>query len=317
MSIKWGPFEHAIWKNLNDSGLEKCETFLLSVSGGLDSIVLLDVMLKIKPHAEFKIFHYHHGPSADTEQYEFRNKCADLVSNTVLKLNSQKIKYFSDKSLNQLDSEELARLARWDSLNLIKKVTDIVITGHHLDDQVETILLKLIRGTSIEGLSAFKMWNQMVFRPFINFNKSELLKYAQDHDLVWFDDPSNQKSDYLRNWVRNEWLQALEIKKPGARENLARSLVRVAESAQGDSTFEQLYLSNCENLHLSRSWFLLLPKNDQLRTLALYLKAHSIYNFTSGQLEEIRKRLDKNQKDLTFELLEKKWVINATHIVLV
>jgi len=57
-------------------------------------------------------------------------------------------------------------------------------------------------------------------------------------------------------------------------------------------------------------------QSDQLRGLALFLKSHQIHNFTSGQLEEIKKRLDNNQKDITFEILGKKWVINASQIML-
>jgi hypothetical protein len=97
---------------------------------------------------------------------------------------------------------------------------------------------------------------------------------------------------------------------------LAESLFRIASQLDSQAEFKLVFDTDSELPALSRAWYLTLSRADQSRALALYLKSRSISEFTSGQIEEIRKRLDKNQKDLIFEILGRKWVINATQIML-
>ncbi len=316
MQKKWNGFEHQIWKNLADQGLEKHDNFMLSVSGGLDSMVLLKVMQALKPQAHIKVFHYHHGPSQFADLADFRSQCRTLIQSEISNSGFSNSRFLTAEGEIELLSEEKARDARWTALNSFTEPQDIVVTAHHLDDRLETVLLKLIRGTSHEGISGFQMWNRKVLRPFLNVSKAELKTYAEEKAVRWCEDPTNQESDYLRNWLRNEWLPDLERKVTGGRDNLGRSLLRIADTLKESSTFEQSFELNSQGCKVSRSWYSFLSKNEQLRALALLLRKQEIREFTAGQLEEIRKRLDKNQKDLTFEMLERKWVINATHIVL-
>ncbi len=316
MQKKWNGFEHQIWKNLSDHGLEKHESFLLAVSGGLDSMVLLHALRAVKPQAHLKVFHYHHGPAPNAELAAFRSQCRDLIRSQVTEFESPHIEFLTAESAVELSSEEQAREARWSALWSVRQAGDIVVTAHHLDDRLETVLLKLIRGSSLEGISGFRMWNQKILRPFLNLSRAELKKYADEKIIKWHEDPTNQESDYLRNWMRNKWLPALEEKVAGGRDNLSRSILRIADSQNETSTFEQAFEMHRQGASVERGWFSFLSKNDQIRALALLLKKQNIHDFTTGQLEEIRKRLDKNQKDLTFDLVERKWVINATHIVI-
>ncbi|MEQ1722847.1 MAG: ATP-binding protein, partial [Pseudobdellovibrio sp.] len=146
--------------------------------------------------------------------------------------------------------------------------------------------------------------------------KSELLDYAQKQNIDWNTDPSNLDESYLRNWIRENWLKQLDEKVNLGSKNLAKSFFRIADLIAEHSTFELEIDEKSDGFALSRGWYVSLSKADQLRALSLYLKKHQIFNFTTGQLEEIRKRLDKNQKDITFELLARKWVINASQIML-
>lgn len=313
----WSSFEHAIWKNLIAAELSESQSFVLTISGGLDSMVLLEVMHKLKPRAKFKVLHYHHGQSEGIELLNFRNECLQLVKQRV---NFLKTKHDTDFlsfiSEEKLQTEEDFRDARWLFFNSVAKPNDVLVTAHHLDDRLETILLKLIRGASLDGVSAFKMWNNKVFRPFLNVSKSDLQDYAQNNNIIFLEDPSNSKSSYLRNWVRNEWLVQLDKKLEGGRLNLAKSLIKIADESIDNDNFVSKFEMNFVDNQLNRNWYLTLSRNEQLRCLALLLKQVGVYQFTSGHLEEIRKRLDKNQKELTFELLGIKWVINATQVVL-
>jgi tRNA(Ile)-lysidine synthase len=312
----WGNLEHRVWNELNEHGLQQKNNFAIAVSGGLDSVVLLDVFLRIKPQSHIKVLHFHHGPSSDEQLNLFRSESERLVRSIVEAQANNTVIFINERSLVALKSEEDCRDARWNFIRRNLQNDEVLVTAHHLDDRFETILLKMIRGTSLEGVSAFSMWNGSIFRPFLNFPKSELLAYAQQRNLKWVEDPSNQESDFLRNWLRNDWLKKLEDRVPGARANLARSLFKMIEVEGNDRTFEEAFLLNCDGNTLTRDWFSLLSPHNQIRALAMFLKRNNLHEFSTGQLEEIRKRLDKNQKELTFEMLSRKWVINATQIVI-
>lgn len=316
MSQNWSDFEHSLWKSLKKCELDSHQHFLLTVSGGLDSMVLLESFLNVKPQAHIKVVHFHHGDSANKEVTQFRQLAHDHVQNYVLIKNSSHLQFISKKSEIELSSEDEMRTARWNFINSQKAKHDVLVTGHHLDDHIETLLLKMIRGTSVDGFVTFKMWNDSIFRPFIELPKSDLLNYAKSCQLDWIEDFSNQQTHYLRNWIRGVWLKELDDKVEGGRSNLGRSLFRILAELNHHSEFCLVYSPDSQQESLSRQWFLTLSKSDQLRGLALFLKKHQIHSFTTGQLEEIRKRLDKNQKDYTFEILGRKWVINATQIML-
>ncbi len=335
MSEMWSAFEHRIWKHLKEYDLAAHDNFILAVSGGLDSMVLLNVFLKLKPRATFKVAYYHHGKSGDKLQDEFRNSAYDIVQQKITSINltnaetnktnmKTNVVFYSEQSPVVLKSEVQMRNSRWGFLRQLVSSDEIIVTAHHLDDFLETMLLKMIRGTSADGLISFKMWNKKIFRPFLETSKLELLEYAQINSINWVADPSNTETHYLRNWLREKWLKDLEKKVKNASKNLAKSLLRTASALSQTQTFELVFCpetnlktnSETNSSTLSRSWYVSLSKADQLRSLALLLKKHQIYDFTTGQLEEIRKRLDKNRKDITFEILGRKWVINASQIML-
>ena len=316
MSSNWTPFEHQIWKNFKEPALDTHDNFILAVSGGLDSMVLLDVFVRLRPQARLKVAHFHHGPSGNSDQDQFRELALDVVKHKILDLQRENVVFYSEKSTVQYDTEDQMRNARWKFLREIKTSNEVFVTAHHLDDRLETMLLKMLRGTSLDGFLAFKMWNEDIFRPFLNSTKKELVEFADEHKIGWVEDPSNQQDRYLRNWLREKWLKELDEKLEGGSKNLARSLLKIGNAANEKSVFELVLIEDKDQFVLCRQWYVSLSKSDQLRGLALFLKKHQIHSFTSGQLEEIRKRLDKNQKDITFEILGKKWVINASRIVL-
>lgn len=316
MSETWTAFEHRIWQNLKEYNLDSHNNFILAISGGLDSMVLLEVFLKLKPKAHIKVVYYHHGNSNDIMQDEYRNRSHDVVKNKISNLNSDNVIFYTEKSDKILSSEEQMRSARWGFIRSLKTSDEIIVTAHHLDDLFETMLLKMIRGTSLDGLLSFKMWNNEILRPFLETHKIELLDYAEKQKIDWVEDPSNKEEQYLRNWIRQKWLKDLDDRVESGSKNMAKSLLKIVSSAAEKQSFDLVFDTNSESTVLSRQWYVSLSKADQLRGLALFLKKHQIYSFTSGQLEEIRKRLDKNKKDITFELLGRKWVINASQIML-
>lgn len=322
MSSRWGDFEHQFWNALKESRLENAESYLIAVSGGVDSMALLLTLARVRPQSRIRVAHFHHGPSADSEQLRYRDHVADFVKHKISVFNSLQettypIEFIFDRSDQELRSEADMREARWHFLRRVRvNEQEPILTGHHLDDWFETVLMKMMRGASMDGMTTFQMWNLEIFRPFIHLSKAEILKYASQQKLSYLDDPSNLSSDYLRNWVREQWLPQLELRQSGSVANLSRSLLQMIEEFSESSTFELKFYEENPTMGLDRAWYLTLSSSEQIKALALFLKKHQVYEFTRGQLQEIMKRLDKNQKDLTFEIIDRKWVINASQIML-
>lgn len=314
--MAWTNFEHQIWKTLKKYDLDQQNDFILAVSGGVDSMALLEVMLSVKPQARFTVAYYHHGPSDDVEQANYRNRCAELIVKTLIKFPEAQIHFKTEKSLVQLTSEASFREARWKFIKNLRTEAQPILTAHHLDDWVETLTLKLIRGVGPEGFTGFRQWDGTIFRPFLECHKADLQSYTTERKVEFIEDPSNQSDHYLRNWLRNEWFRMLDEKNPSGYQNYSRSLLRLQQSLETNQSFQLQFFNDDSTAGLDRSWYFGLSEPDQIRALSLFLRHHSIFNFTGGQLEEVKKRLDKNQKDLTFTVISVKWVINATQIML-
>ena len=304
-------FEHQIWKILKDHQLEACPEYILAVSGGLDSLVLLEVMSVIRPQAKLKVLYYHHGDHP--EQKRFRDESLEIVKQKSLQIGNAE--FIFSKSATELLSEDEMRKARWHFLRQHRDQNQPILTAHHQDDRIETLTLNLIRGTAEQGLLGFQVWNQEIFRPFLHKNKYELQRYAETRNLKWSNDPSNLSMDYRRNWLRETWFKELENKIPGAYHNYSKSLLHLVDQLSHQNSFRLHFYQEKADNGLDRSWYLGLSDKEQLKALALFLKNNGTHGMTRGQLEEIKKRLDKNQNDITFEII-RKWVINATQIML-
>lgn len=322
----WSQLEHTIWDQLKLSGLENQNQFLLCVSGGVDSVVMMQTLLKIKPTAEMIILHYHHGQSEQNKvQTNFRDQSLELVKKYSVDLKSKyNVQFYFEKSESYLTSEDDCRKAR---KAFFKKVQTkypqaVLVTGHHRDDVLETRLIKLIRGTGAESFTTFKFWNGETLRLLIDSGKSDLLKIAQHNNYDYIDDPSNLDSTGIRNWIRNSWLKDLEQYQPGATKNLSLSFDKIvgALDLQADPLpafrIEKDEKQRCKELSFHRLDFEILSFAEKQRCLAKALRSFMDLEFSQGQIKEIIKRLDKNQKNITFSLIGINWFIDAQQIML-
>jgi tRNA(Ile)-lysidine synthase len=321
--ITWTDIEHQIWTDLKIKKLDQDSIYLLAVSGGLDSMALLAVFAKIKPTARFVVMHYHHGPGVDSV---FRDRCVDLIKSQV-SLMGHKCVFESETSDVELKSEAELRVARQNFFEKIKNKYNVsyYLTAHHQDDVLETRLLKLIRGAGTVSLNAFKDWNKLIYRPFFQITKKDLNTYADMHNLKWIEDPSNSETYYLRNWLRNEWLPALDAKMSGAVGGLSQSLQNILNESDFSTDLLRSEIENhvvfaTDTVTINQLWFLGLNTKDQLSVLIRILRQHQIMavksDFTTNQLKEVLRRLDKNQNEHIFQVAGINWVINTKHIVL-
>ncbi len=213
----------------------------LAISGGLDSVVLLDTVCKAvqanaaKEPVEIWVFHIHHGLQKPADQWlEF---CEKLAKKYQMHFDFRLL-HFTDQS--QANIEARARAERYDALTdlCIDHGIEDLLLAHHQNDQAETVLLQLLRGSGVAGLSGMPLNRAnakdantvTLWRPLLNQSKTELEAYAKEHKLKWVEDPSNQNTRYRRNALRKDIIPRLEKIQPGVIANLARSADLLAQS---------------------------------------------------------------------------------------
>lgn len=169
-------------------------TYIVAVSGGVDSMVLLDA-LRRRADLELIVAHANHGIRADSQED------AKLVSAFCV---SHNIMYeYKELHLGVDASEDAARRARYAFLQhcRIRHGASAIITAHHQDDLVETAIINVLRGTGWRGLAPFTQ-GAFIKRPLTNMPKAVLMDYAATHDIPWRTDSTNSDQRYLRNYVR-------------------------------------------------------------------------------------------------------------------
>jgi len=201
-----------------------------------------------------------------------------------------------------------------------KKNIEILSLGHHLDDLLETRLIRLIRGVSEEGLVSMKSYAHPLFRPLLGVEKKEIVLYLRDLGQDFVEDPSNQEVEYLRNWIRMIWLPELEKKRKGSIKTLARSLEQISQKTSRREPSLSLYEKSQKILAnegvLSRVFYLTLSSEEKTQILAQYLISQNKYQFSLAQLEEIKKNLDKSKKEHTFRVVACQWICDAERILI-
>lgn len=165
--------------------------YIVAVSGGVDSVVLVHVLLTKGEH-ELIVAHFDHGIRPDSaEDAAF---VGHLAASYGLSFETRREELGSDAS------EELARARRYAFLREVavrRKAT--IVTAHHANDIAETIAINLIRGTGWRGLAVL---DSDIHRPLLGMTKAEIIAYAHEHDVPWREDSTNQSGAYLRNTVR-------------------------------------------------------------------------------------------------------------------
>lgn len=302
--------DHAVWKILKEHDLQS-KKILIAFSGGVDSTALVRVLSKIHKPALLGLCYFHHG---DDSNREYREKAQVFTEKFAKK---QGLAYFTIKTSELAKSEAQYRELRYEALDKLMQQEGFTVlaTGHHSDDLLETRLLRLIRGTGAQGMQAMHIYKAPLLRPFLEVGKAELKKYLRVEKIRAFEDPSNVSLDPLRNWIRQDWLKALEKKSRGVTRSLSRSLETIARDLESSSWGELLRENeDFKSQGLSRAFYLTLTPLEQRRMLAQYLFALGKKDFTQAHLEEIQKRLDNSKKMITFKVGGCEWEINAEQI---
>ncbi|MAD92052.1 MAG: tRNA lysidine(34) synthetase TilS [Gammaproteobacteria bacterium] len=218
-----------------ESIASKPARYIIAFSGGLDSMVLLHAL---KNHVfehknKIPIFAVHINHGLQAESLNWVNKCEKMATSLGILFKSINIQ-INLNSGNGL--EAAARDARYSALDLELGNGDWLITAHHREDQAETLLLNLIRGsgpTGIAGISQIRRFGKgWLARPIINIKKNDLVLYAKENALDWIEDPSNMDQHFDRNFLRHQILTRLELRWPNISGRLERSSLLAGEASQ-------------------------------------------------------------------------------------
>jgi tRNA(Ile)-lysidine synthase len=203
----------------------------VAFSGGLDSTVLLHATIKAHGKKNVHAFHVHHGIQKEADQWQAH--CKAVAKQFGCHFDTQNVKL---KKPSNIESQ--ARNLRYEALTEMCHAHNIqdLLLAHHLDDQAETVLIQLMRGAGLPGLSAMPQVKSKelihLWRPFLNMRRKDLEIYAKEHQLTWIEDPSNQDESYRRNAIRKKILPTLEKFQEGAIENLSRSAKHLGEAQE-------------------------------------------------------------------------------------
>ncbi len=197
--------------------------FYIAVSGGIDSMVLLHLFQHFPfafgvLHCNFKL----RGDESDADMRFMHDYCEE----NRLQL---KIGFFETETIAKelkMSIQETARNLRynWFYEQMEENKVDFVATAHHLDDQLETFLINLSRGTGIDGLIGIPKLNDQIFRPLLPFSRAEIEAYAQENNIKWREDSSNASDKYVRNKLRHQVVTVLKELNPNFLDSFQKTI---------------------------------------------------------------------------------------------
>lgn len=193
----------------------------VAVSGGMDSMVLLDVLVATRGlhRAELSVVHVDHGQHPDSGQWA--SSVREVVEYHGLQL------HHVEAALTPGCSEASARSARFAAFGRLP--VDRVALGHHRRDQLETVFINLLRGTGGTGLRGMTWRRGRFVRPLLATDPRAMKTWAVEHEVSFTSDPSNDSPRFLRNRIRREVVPLLETLRPGIEASVARSATLAAE----------------------------------------------------------------------------------------
>lgn len=216
--------------NLNFPFL-KDKKLLIAVSGGIDSVVLTHLLHQLNfdislAHCNFQL----RGKESDLDE-KFTENLSQKTCNQIftIKFNTEEF-----AKNNKLSTQIAARELRY---NWFQEITekhdfDFVLTAHHADDNIETFLINLTRGSGLNGFTGIPKVNGNIARPLLAFSREEILKYATENDIKWREDASNSSTKYIRNKIRHQVIPILKEINPNLLETFAKTSRNLRESEQ-------------------------------------------------------------------------------------
>lgn len=214
--------------------VSKGDRVAVGLSGGVDSVVLLDILARLARRRGFALtaVHVNHQLSPDAQRWA--RFCRGLCRTRSIPVRIFKVEVARGNSV-----EQAARAARYAAFARVR--ADHIALAHNLDDQAETVLLQLLRGAGVKGLAAMpsvrkaeggrRKAQPAILRPLLDVPRTQIEAYARARRLAWIEDESNADRSFLRNYLRHEVLPLIAARVPSYRTTLARAACHFAEAA--------------------------------------------------------------------------------------
>ena len=211
---------------------KKTKYYYVALSGGADSLVLLNELKKLQNENDFNLIAIHINHNVQKDSKKWKTICENFCKKNEIKFIAHSLRQKKNISSNL---EKKLRDERYGFFEKTLEKNSILFMGHHLDDLIETFFLRALRGSGIEGLSSIPKERPLgkgkLIRPFLNISKSEILAKAKKDKLNFINDPSNKDISFDRNYLRNEILPKIEKRWPSYRKNLKQLTENLKESS--------------------------------------------------------------------------------------
>jgi tRNA(Ile)-lysidine synthase len=279
--------------------LNKENRCLVGYSGGLDSTVLLHLLAGLREQCDAQLIAIHINHGLQSEADDWQQHCSDVCEQRDIPLESLRVEV--DRNTPSL--EAAAREARHAAFTECMQPGDLLVTAHHRNDQAETLLLNLMRGSGLHGLAAMPPLRDFhpgqLWRPLLHLSREQLEAYASEEGLTWIEDPSNAEIEFDRNFLRNRVIPLLEERWPVAASKIARSAELVAESVvlldgEADKRLRPLVP---KPRRLDLGGFLQEPDPWRLPLLRHWLRAAGAPSLPANQLLELLRQLESAADD--------------------
>ena len=290
------------------------DKFLLACSGGLDSVVLAHLCSQCEldfsmAHCNFKL----RGEESDEDE-KFVKELAKKLDKSLFIKKFETLEYAHDQKVSV---QMAARDLRYEWFNGLMRQKNIktLVTAHHADDNLETFIINLSRGTGIKGLTGIPSQTRNIDRPFLPFTRIQILEFAKSSNLAWREDQSNAETKYLRNKIRHGIVPLLKELHPTFLANFSETqefLKQIADISDNhiNQLKEDIFKEDGEVIRIK------IESLQSLKPLEAYIHAlFSAYGFTewedlqhlltamSGKV--VRSRTHRLVKDRDFLLLTK------------
>ena len=218
-------------KYINDNHLiNKGDRILVALSGGVDSMVLAELLRREGYNISFAHCNFHlRGAESDGDE-QFVREYAERVG---VKLFVKQFDTLQFVENNKVSVEMAARDLRYAWFDeLVNSDFDKLALAHHADDQIETFFINLLRGSGIKGLKAMQPCNGMYIRPLLWASREEIKQFAIENGIQWREDSTNSDTFYLRNKIRHDLMPVFDSIKPEAREKILESVNHLSSENQ-------------------------------------------------------------------------------------
>ena len=272
---------------------------LVAVSGGADSVALLLVLKQLGYHVEAVHCNFHlRGEESDRDETFVKNLCSE--QDVILHLTHFDTKEYA--AIHQVSIEMAARALRYHYFEQLRQDigAETVCVAHHRDDAVETLLMNLMRGAGIHGLTGIHSKNGFVMRPLLGVSRDEIEYYLCQQGQSYVTDSTNLEPDVLRNKIRLQLLPLMEQIQPGTHENIARSAYYLSEAEKvynAGISREKNSLSGNNNSSFLISYSSLITSPSPLCLLHECLMP---LGFNRTQIEQILASLDRESGRVFF-----------------